>query len=104
MIGNMIGMIGIYLTGLLAAGAAAQSTLQLFIDNLDPNTHWAASVIENCNGTTTYAAVCTSAAFNDACSAGAPVGTPSPSSHLLITNKNAANNHYGRTICFHGNN
>ena len=73
MIGNMIGMIGIYLTGLLAAGAAAQSTLQLFIDNLDPNTHWAASVIENCNGTTTYAAVCTSAAFNDACSAGAQV-------------------------------
>ncbi|KAI7543703.1 hypothetical protein KC331_g7245 [Hortaea werneckii] len=71
MIGNMIGMFGIYLTGLLAAGAAAQSTLQLFIDNLDPNTHWAASVIENCNGTTTYAAVCTSAAFNDACSADA---------------------------------
>lgn len=58
---------------LLASGARAATTTtqDLFIDNMDPNAMWAASVIEVCNSSTTYAVACTSAPFNPACSQGA---------------------------------
>ena len=48
--------------------AISGNTVQLFIDNLDPNAGWAASVQNACNGSTTYVLSCTSAPMNNACS------------------------------------
>jgi len=55
------------------ATAAQTTTTTLFIDNMDPNAQWAASVVEACSSTTTYAIVCTSAPLNNGCSVGASV-------------------------------
>jgi len=38
--------------------------IQLFIDNPNPDAHWAASILNDCDETTTYVLSCTSAANN----------------------------------------
>ncbi|KAK4496372.1 hypothetical protein PRZ48_012352 [Zasmidium cellare] len=48
--------------------AISGNTVQLFIDNMDPNAGWAASVQNACSGSTTYVLSCTSAPMNNACS------------------------------------
>ncbi|KAK5125085.1 hypothetical protein LTR08_005447 [Meristemomyces frigidus] len=77
------------LAAALATGytAAQTSTVQLFIDNMDPNAQWGASVIEACNSSTTYAIVCTSAPLNGACSSGASAITitEGPSVYIATT-------------------
>ncbi|KAK4550532.1 hypothetical protein LTR36_000111 [Oleoguttula mirabilis] len=78
----------ILLVAAWAGYASAQtSTIQLFIDNEDPSAQWGASVIEACNGSTTYAIVCTSAPLNDACSSGASAITitEGPSVYIVTT-------------------
>ena len=64
-----------FLAVVLVTGFAAAQTemYRMFIDNVDPNAQWGASVIEACNSSTIYAIVCTSAPLNDACSSGASV-------------------------------
>lgn len=50
-----------------AATATSNPTgeeIQLFIDNPNPDAHWAASILNDCNGTTTYVLSCTSAPNN----------------------------------------
>jgi len=44
-----------------AVAASAADSVQLFIDNMDPNAQWAASVANACNGSTTYVVSQTSA-------------------------------------------
>lgn len=67
-----------------SAAAASTSTIGLFIDNMDPQAQWAASVINACNSSTTYAVVCTSAPSNTGCSAGAQVSNSMLSRARLI--------------------
>ncbi|KJX93366.1 hypothetical protein TI39_contig4329g00003 [Zymoseptoria brevis] len=58
---------------ILVGHAFAQTTsssenARLFIQNIDPNAGWAASIQNACNGSTTYVISCTSAPINNECS------------------------------------
>lgn len=87
--------LALFAAGLAGSVAAQTSTLNLFIDNMDPNAQWGASVIGACSDSTTYEIVCTSAPLNGACSAGAAV---SRAPKLACSEKKVANLHQAMTI------
>ncbi|KAF2206224.1 hypothetical protein CERZMDRAFT_53642 [Cercospora zeae-maydis SCOH1-5] len=65
MLGALL-LVAAALAGHVAAAGADAESVPLFIDNMNPNAQWAASIQNACNGSTTYVVSMTSAPFGNA--------------------------------------